>query len=136
MIKPIIHDQNLLAQPSSTATSADELAIRNLKDTLIANSRQAAGIAANMINVHKRIIAFNLGNVPVIMINPEIIAKSHAYNVKEGCLSLTGERSVQRYQKITVKFQDEQFNWNTQTFQDWIAEVIQHEIDHCNGILI
>lgn len=136
MIKPIIHDQPFLVQSSTIATPTDVQVIQDLKDTLIANANRAAGLAANMINVHKRVIVFYLGTIPVIMINPEIITKQQSYNVKEGCLSLTGERSVQRFQKITVKFQDEQFNWHIQDFQDWIAEVIQHEIDHCNGILI
>lgn len=136
MIKPIIHDQSFLVQSSTIATPTDVQVIQDLKDTLIANANRAAGLAANMINVHKRVIVFYLGTIPVIMINPEVITKQQSYNVKEGCLSLTGERSVQRFQKITVKFQDEQFNWHIQDFQDWIAEVIQHEIDHCNGILI
>lgn len=136
MIKPIIHDQSFLAQSSTVATPADAQVIQDLKETLVANADRAAGLAANMINIHKKIIVFHLGTIPVVMVNPAIITKRQPYNVKEGCLSLTGERSVRRFRKITVKFQDEQFNWHIQAFQDWIAEVIQHEIDHCNGILI
>ena len=136
MIKEIIHDVHFLSQKSTPATSADIQAVRDLKATFIANSDRAAGLAANMIGIHKRIIVFGLGKLPVMMINPEIIAQDTHYQTTEGCLSLDGVRPTQRFKHITVKFQNEQFQWQTQDFTDLIAEVIQHEIDHCNGILI
>ena len=136
MNKEIIHDVHFLSQKSTPATSADIQAVRDLKATFIANSDRAAGLAANMIGIHKRIIVFGLGKLPVMMINPEIIAQDTPYQTTEGCLSLDGVRPTQRFKHITVKFQNEQFQWQTQDFTDLIAEVIQHEIDHCNGILI
>ena len=136
MIKEIIHDVHFLSQKSTPATSADIQAVRDLKATFIPNSDRAAGLAANMIGIHKRIIVFGLGKLPVMMINPEIIAQDTPYQTTEGCLSLDGVRPTQRFKHITVKFQNEQFQWQTQDFTDLIAEVIQHEIDHCNGILI
>ena len=136
MIKEINHDVHFLSQKSTPATSADIQAVRDLKATFIANSDRAAGLAANMIGIHKRIIVFGLGKLPVMMINPEIIAQDTPYQTTEGCLSLDGVRPTQRFKHITVKFQNEQFQWQTQDFTDLIAEVIQHEIDHCNGMLI
>ena len=136
MIKEIIHDVHFLSQKSTPATSADIQAVRDLKATFITNSDRAAGLAANMIGIHKRIIVFGLGKLPVMMINPEIIAQDTPYQTTEGCLSLDGVRPTQRFKHITVKFQNEQFQWQTQDFTDLIAEVIQHEVDHCNGILI
>lgn len=136
MIKEIIHDVDFLSQKSTPATSADIQAVQDLKATFIANSDRAAGLAANMIGIHKRIIVFGLGKLPVMMINPEIVAQNIPYQTTEGCLSLDGVRPTQRFKHITVKFQNEQFQWQTQDFTDLIAEIIQHEIDHCNGILI
>ena len=136
MTKEIIHDVHFLSQKSTPATSADIQAVRDLKATFITNSDRAAGLAANMIGIHKRIIVFGLGKLPVMMINPEIIAQDTPYQATEGCLSLDGVRPTQRFKHITVKFQNEQFQWQTQDFTDLIAEIIQHEIDHCNGILI
>lgn len=136
MTKEIIHDVHFLSQKSTPATSADIQAVRDLKAAFITNSDRAAGLAANMIGIHKRIIVFGLGKLPVMMINPEIIAQDTPYQTTEGCLSLDGVRPTQRFKHITVKFQNEQFQWQTQDFTDLIAEIIQHEIDHCNGILI
>lgn len=136
MTKEIIHDVDFLSQKSTPATSADIQVVRDLKTTFIVNSDRAAGLAANMIGIHKRIIVFGLGELPVMMINPEIIAQDTPYQTTEGCLSLNGIRPTQRFKHITVKFQNERFQWQTQDFTDLIAEVIQHEIDHCNGILI
>ena len=136
MIREIIHDVHFLSQNSTPATSADIQAVQDLKATFIANSDRAAGLAANMIGIHKRIIVFGLGKLPVMMINPEIVAQNTPYQTTEGCLSLDGVRPPQRFKHITVKFQNEQFQWQTQDFTDLIAEIIQHEIDHCNGILI
>lgn len=136
MIKEIIHDTNFLSQKSTAATNADRQAVQDLKDTFIANNQRAAGLAANMIGIHKRIIVFGLGGLPVMMVNPQITAKKQPYQTEEGCLSLSGTRPTQRYNQITVKFQNENFEWQTQDFTDFVAQVIQHEIDHCNGILI
>lgn len=136
MIKEIIHDTNFLSQKSTAATNADRQAVQDLKDTFIANNQRAAGLAANMIGIHKRIIVFGLVGLPVMMVNPQITAKKQPYQTEEGCLSLSGTRPTQRYNQITVKFQNENFEWQTQDFTDFVAQVIQHEIDHCNGILI
>lgn len=136
MIKKIIHDVQFLSQSSTLTTSSDTQAIQDLKDTFIANCNQAAGLAANMIGVHKQIIVFGLGKIPVIMINPKILAQDTPYQTTEGCLSLNGTRPTRRFKHIIVKFQNEHFKWQTQSFSDLIAEVIQHEIDHCNGIVI
>ena len=107
-----------------------------MKDTLIANNGKAAGLAANMIGVQKRIIALFVGPLPIVMLNPIIVKKADKYLAYEGCLSLEGERPTERYKKITVKYQNENFETRQQEFSDFVAEVIQHEVDHCNGILI
>lgn len=107
-----------------------------MKDTLIANNGKAAGLAANMIGVQKRIIALFVGPLPIVMLNPIIVKKADKYLAYEGCLSLEGERPTERYKKITVKYQNENFETRQQAFSDFVAEVIQHEVDHCNGILI
>lgn len=107
-----------------------------MKDTLLANNGKAAGLAANMIGVQKRIIALFVGPLPIVMLNPIIVKKTDKYLAYEGCLSLEGERPTERYKKITVKYQNENFETRQQDFSDFVAEVIQHEVDHCNGILI
>lgn len=134
--QPIVKDTLSLQVASQPATKADSVAVQNLKDTLLAYDDRAAGIAANMIGVHKRIIAFFVGPLPAIMINPEIIERKDKYQAEEGCLSLTGERPATRYKSIVVKYENENFEPNEQEFTGFTAEVIQHEIDHCNGILI
>lgn len=136
MIKPINHDQTFLAQKSLPATKADLSIVKDLQDTLTANSENCVGMAANMIGINKRIIVFALGTLAVPMINPVIISKKEPYQTSEGCLSLTGERSTTRYKEITVKYQDVAFNEQTQDFSDFIAQIIQHEVDHCNGVII
>ena len=107
-----------------------------MKDTLLANNGKAAGLAANMIGVQKRIITLFVGPLPIVMLNPIIVKKADKYLAYEGCLSLEGERPTERYKKITVKYQNENFETRQQDFSDFVAEVIQHEVDHCNGILI
>ncbi len=136
MERKIIKDILFLNQPSELASSADMNVIQDLKDTLAAHRDHCAGMAANMIGYHKRIIIVNALMNDLIMVNPEIIAKSGSYNVKEGCLSLSGERPTKRFQKIKVKYLDEKFKPVVQEYSGFIAEVIQHEIDHCNGIVI
>ncbi|WP_283680332.1 peptide deformylase [Lentilactobacillus sp. Marseille-Q4993] len=136
MKKTIIKDQTFLAQPSSPANKSDSQQITDLVDTLQANSDRAVGLAANMIGVNKRIIAFKMGIMNIPMVNPKITKKSGRYQTSEGCLSLPGERETTRYKKITVDYQDSNFKHHTQEFTDFVAQIIQHEIDHCNGILI
>ena len=136
MIRPIVRDTFFLSQKSVPATKADASVIQDLADTLRANADRCAGMAANMIGFHKRIIGFNAGPLAVILVNPEIIRKSGPYETEEGCLSLDGVRKITRYQEIEVRCLDQFFALRTQTYSGWIAQVIQHEIDHCDGILI
>ena len=136
MIRPILHDPLFLAQKSAVATEADRQVITDLLDTLHVSLDRCVGIAANMIGERKRIIVFCNGPMQMVMVNPEIIAKSGEYEAEEGCLSLAGLRKTKRYQKITVKYQDQTFRQLTGTFEGFTAQIIQHEIDHCNGILI
>lgn len=135
-VQNIIHDQLFLSQKSTSANRADLKVAGDLRDTLLANRDKAVGLAANMIGKNKRIIAFYVGLLPLVMINPQITKKSGEYLTEEGCLSLSGERKTKRYRTITVTYQDMNLNTKTQEFTDFIAEVIQHEVDHCEGILI
>lgn len=136
MIRPILHDPLFLAQKSAVATEADRQVITDLLDTLHVSLDRCVGIAANMIGERKRIIVFCNGPMQMVMVNPEMIAKSGEYEAEEGCLSLAGLRKTKRYRKITVKYQDQTFRQLTGTFEGFTAQIIQHEIDHCNGILI
>lgn len=132
----IIHDQLFLSQKSTSANRADLKVAEDLRDTLLANRDKAVGLAANMIGKNKRIIAFYVGLLPLVMLNPQITKKSGEYLTEEGCLSLSGERKTKRYRTITVTYQDMNLDTKMQEFTDFIAEVIQHEVDHCEGILI
>ena len=136
MIREIVHDENFLAQISDAATFMDMHVAQDLLDTLNAYSDRCVGLAANMIGVRKRIIAINLGPLNVAMFNPVIVKKSGKYVTEEGCLSLEGERMTIRFQKIVVEYQDMSFKKQRQTFTDFPAQIIQHEIDHCDGIII
>ena len=136
MIKSIMHDPFFLAQKSEPATKADRQIITDLLDTLRANLDRCVGMAANMIGQKKQIIVFCNGPMQMIMVNPTITAKSGPYETEEGCLSLSGVRKTKRYQKITVKYLDQAFQPRTGTFEGFTAQIIQHEIDHCDGILI
>ena len=136
MIRPIMHDPLFLAKKSVVATEADRQVITDLLDTLHASLDRCVGMAANMVGERKRIIVFCNGPMQMVMVNPEMIAKSGEYEAEEGCLSLTGLRKTKRYRKITVKYQDQTFRQLTGTFEGFTAQIIQHEIDHCNGILI
>lgn len=136
MIREINRNQKSLAQKSEPATINDQAVLTDLLDTLRAHQDVCVGMAANMIGVHKRVIIVQMGVLPVLMINPEITAKSEPYTTSEGCLSLLGERQTTRYQNITVKFLDKNFKPTTQKFTDFVAQIIQHEIDHCDGIII
>ena len=137
MVKEIVHDPILLGIQSEPATKADIPVARDLLDTLIANKDACVGMAANMIGIHKRIIVFDNEGAYMTMFNPEIIKMSGLYDTEEGCLSLLGgPRPCKRYQTIKVQWQNEQFQTRIKTFNGWTAQIIQHEIDHCNGILI
>ena len=136
MVRPIMKDIFFLQQKSEQADKNDLPIARDLEETLAAHEEECVGMAANMIGVKKRIIAVQLGFVRLLMINPEITAKSQPYETQEGCLSLSGVRPTTRYQTIEVSFQDKNFRKQKQTFSGSIAQIIQHEIDHCNGILI
>lgn len=136
MIKSVIHDQARLSQPSLPATAADTTTVTDLLDTLKANSENCVGMAANMIGVNRRIIVVDLGMLPIAMLNPVITKHAGPYQTSEGCLSLTGERPTQRYQTIDVDFLNTAFQPQHQTFTGFVAQIIQHEVDHCNGILI
>lgn len=136
MIRPIVHDPFFLVQKSEPADSSDKDVIIDLLDTLRAHLDGCVGMAANMIGVKKRIIVFCRGNRQIVMVNPEITAKFGEYETEEGCLSLSGVRKTKRFRKITVKYQDQDFHAKTGTYDGFTAQIIQHEIDHCDGILI
>jgi peptide deformylase len=136
MIKPIMKDVLFLSQKSEPATKADMQVVRDLLDTLQANRAGCVGMAANMIGVKKRIIAVNMGLLDIPMINPVIVKKSGAYETEEGCLSLIGVRKTIRYQEIEVEFLDINWKKQRQKFSGWIAQIIQHECDHLEGIII
>ncbi len=136
MIKPITKDPIFLAQKSSPATGEDLPAARDLLDTLTAHREGCVGMAANMIGVAKRIIVFDNEGEYMTMFNPEIVKSSGPFEAEEGCLSLTGTRKTKRYRSIKVRYQNERFQVRLKTFTGWPAQIIQHEIDHCNGVLI
>lgn len=136
MIQPIMKDIIFLGQKSAPATKEDLAVAQDLLDTLTANAEGCVGMAANMIGQKKRIIIFEYEGSYMTMFNPEIIKKSRAYETEEGCLSLTSTRQTKRYQSIKVQYQNEQFQKRIKTFTGRSAQIIQHEIDHCNGIII
>ena len=137
MIKELIHDPILLSIKSEEATIEDLQVAQDLLDTLIAHKDGCVGMAANMIGVRKRIIAFDNGGTYTVMFNPEIIKKSGPYVTEEGCLSLLGgPRKCKRYRTIKVQWQTADFQTRIKTFTDFTAQIIQHEVDHCDGVLI
>lgn len=136
MIQPIMKDPIFLAQKSGPATKEDLQVAQDLLDTLTAHKDGCVGMAANMIGVSKRIIAFDNEGKYMVMFNPEIVKCSEPYEAEEGCLSLTGTRKAKRYRSIKVQYQNDQFQTRFKTFNGWTAQIIQHEIDHCNGVLI
>lgn len=125
-----------LMQPSTDAVTADRGVADDLRDTLVAHSDECVGMAANMIGVTKRIIVVNDNGKLLEMFNPEIIGKSGEYQTEEGCLSLTGVRKVTRYKNITVRWQTREMKEQVGMFAGFTAQIIQHEVDHCNGVLI
>lgn len=136
MIREICKDETFLAQKAAPATADDLATAQDLLDTLTAHKDGCVGMAANMIGVCKRIIAFDNEGTYMVMFNPVIIRQSGPYEAQEGCLSLTGVRKTKRFQTIKVQWQNEKFQTRLKTFTGWTAEIIQHEIDHCEGILI
>ena len=136
MIREICKDETFLAQKAAPATADDLATAQDLLDTLTAHKDGCVGMAANMIGVCKRIIAFDNKGTYMVMFNPVIVKQSGAYEAQEGCLSLTGVRKTKRFQTIKVQWQNEKFQTRIKTFTGWTAEIIQHEIDHCEGILI
>ena len=136
MVRQIIHDPLFLARKSEPATEADRQIIIDLTDTLRAHLDGCVGMAANMIGERKRIIVFLNGPALTVMVNPVITAGSGEYEAEEGCLSLAGVRKTTRYRKITMRWQDQLFRKKTGTFEGFTAQIIQHEIDHCEGVLI
>ena len=136
MIQPIMKDPIFLAQKSVPATKEDLPVAQDLLDTLTAHKDGCVGMAANMIGVSKRIIAFDNEGKYMVMFNPEIVKRAEPYEAEEGCLSLPGTRTAKRYRSIKVQYQNEQFQTRFKTFTGWTAQIIQHEIDHCNGVLI
>ena len=136
MIKSIVKDIFFLGQKSEPATPDDKQVITDLMDTLAAHREGCVGMAANMIGAKKRIIIVNIGLIDMIMVNPVIVSKDGPYQTEEGCLSLTGVRPTTRYENIEVTYQDQHFNTYTRKFSGWTAQIIQHEIDHCDGIII
>ena len=136
MIKPVIKDETFLAKKSTPATNMDLYIGQDLKDTLTFYADSCVGMAANMIGYTKNVIIFSVGPAQILMYNPKIVKKSKPYTTKEGCLSLDGERQTTRYETITVEYQDETFKKCKQSYSGFVAQIIQHEIDHCNGIII
>ena len=136
MIREICRDETFLSQKAAPAAPDDLATAQDLLDTLAAHKDGCVGMAANMIGVCKRIIAFDNEGTYMVMFNPVIVRQSGPYEAQEGCLSLSGVRKTKRFQTIKVQWQNEQFQTRLKTFTGWTAEIIQHEIDHCEGILI
>lgn len=136
MIREICRDETFLSQKAAPATADDLATAQDLLDTLTAHKDDCVGMAANMIGVCKRIIAFDNEGTYMVMFNPVIVRQSGPYEAQEGCLSLSGVRKMKRFQTIKVQWQNEKFQTRLKTFTGWTAEIIQHEIDHCEGILI
>ena len=134
MIKPIMKDTFFLSRKSREATAADLSIAQDLMDTLQAHRDECVGMAANMIGEAVRIIAFHIGGAP--MLNPEILKAENPFETEEGCLSVKGVHKTVRYEKIRVRYQNEKLQHRQKEFSGWTAQIIQHEIDHCNGILI
>ena len=137
MVRELIHDPILLGRPSVAATAEDLSIAQDLLDTLNAHRETCVGMAANMIGFHKNIIVFDNAGEPMLMLNPEILKAEGEYETEEGCLSLLGgPRKTKRFQKIKVRFQNTAMQVRIKTFTGWTAQIIQHEVDHCSGVLI
>ena len=137
MVRELVHDPILLSRVSESAAKEDWAIAQDLLETLIFHEKGCVGMAANMIGVYKRIIAFNDNGTYQVMLNPQIVKASEEYDAKEGCLSLLGDpRPTKRFQKIKVQYQTMDMKMRLKTYTGFTAQIIQHEIDHCNGILI
>ena len=136
MIRDICKDETFLAQKAEPATAEDQSVAADLLETLEHHKEGCVGIAANMIGVNKRIIAFDNEGTYMVMFNPEILKKSGSYRTEEGCLSLTGVRPAKRWKSIKVRWQNQKLQERFKTFSGWTAQIIQHELDHCQGIVI
>lgn len=136
MVRPIMHDPIFLAQKSMDAVPEDAAIGQDLLDTLAAHAAGCVGMAANMIGSSKRIIVFDDNGTYTLMYNPVIVKQAEPFEAEEGCLSLPGIRKTTRYRKIKVQYQNEAFQTRLKSYTGWTAQIIQHEIDHCNGILI
>jgi len=136
MIRPVVRDVFFLRQKSEPATQGDLSIGQDLRDALASNRDRCVGMAANMIGVKKRVIIVNMGSVDVVMYNPVITRKDSPFETEEGCLSLDGVRKTTRYQNITVEYRDGTWKKRQQNYTGWIAQIIQHEIDHLEGIII
>lgn len=136
MVREICKDKAFLAQKAEAATAADLPVADDLLETLVAHKDGCVGMAANMIGVNRRIIAFDNDGEYRVLFNPEIVKQSGPYDAEEGCLSLTGTRKAKRWKSIKVRYQNRAFQERFQTFTGWTAQIIQHEIDHCEGIII
>lgn len=136
LVREIMKDTAFLSQKAEPAGPEDLPVAADLLETLQAHQAGCVGMAANMIGINKRIIAFDNEGTYMVMFNPEIIRKSDLYETEEGCLSLTGTRRTKRWKSIKVQYQNEKFQTRYKTFTGWTAQIIQHEIDHCEGILI
>ena len=136
MVRPIVKDPIFLAQKSAPATEADRDVGRDLLDTLAAHRDGCVGLAANMIGAARRIIAVDDGGKTLLLYNPEILRREGPYSAEEGCLSLAGTRTAKRYRSIKVRYQNEDLAVRIKTFTGFTAQIIQHEIDHCDGVLI
>lgn len=136
MERTIVTSRLALRMPSEPATEQDLGVAQDLLDTLAAHANECVGLAANMVGVRKRIIAVDDNGTRRAMLNPEIVEKSGPYETEEGCLSLPGRRTTTRYQNIALRWQGTDMTWHEQRFSGWTAQIIQHEVDHCEGILI
>lgn len=136
MVREIVHSPLMLRMPSAPATPDDVALGHDLLDTLAAHAHECVGLAANMVGVRKRVIAVDDNGRALLMFNPELLETSGPYQTEEACLSLEGTRPTTRYRRIKVTWRDASWREHTQTFSDFTAEIIQHEIDHCNGVVI
>ncbi len=136
MVREIMKDPFFLGQKSEPATKEDVAIGRDLMDTLRAHRDGCVGMAANMIGIRKNIIIVNMGIMDMVMFNPRILSSQKPFETEEGCLSLTGVRKTTRYEEIEVEFRDMDWKLQRRAFTGWTAQIIQHEVDHCNGIVI
>lgn len=136
MIRDIVKDPIFLSQKAAEATAEDLPTVQDLRDTLLAHREGCVGMAANMIGVNKRIIIFDDRGIPTVMLNPEILKAAGPYEAEEGCLSLPGTRKARRFRSIKVRYQNERLETRLKTYTGFPAQIIQHELDHCSGILI